>query len=74
MEAVDQLCSGKITATEYASALIDKAEEWECINSFAYFNTTQVGPLYLCHSSLKNKKISLAHSCVVADYGGRSCC
>ena len=43
VEAVDLLCRKKITAVQYASALLDRSGELQCLNTFATLDTTQVG-------------------------------
>ena len=41
-EAVDLLCSRKITAVEYAKALLARAEEIDCLNSYAELDSHKV--------------------------------
>jgi hypothetical protein len=41
-EAIDLLCARKLTAVEYATALLERAKKFECINSFAFLRPEQV--------------------------------
>jgi hypothetical protein len=50
-QAVDMLCNRDITAVQYASALLAKAQEYECINAWAEINPAkvcQVGFALMC--------------------------
>ena len=42
VEAVRMLCDRDIIAEEYATALLQKAHEWECINTWADIDPKQV--------------------------------
>ena len=46
VEAVTLLCNQTITAVEYAQALLQRAGELECLNSYAALNATQVTPAF----------------------------
>ncbi|EIE21247.1 amidase signature enzyme [Coccomyxa subellipsoidea C-169] len=41
-QAVEMLCARDITAVQYASALLAKAQEWECINAWAEIDPAKV--------------------------------
>ncbi|CAL8466175.1 g5711 [Coccomyxa elongata] len=41
-QAVDMLCARDVTAVQYASALLAKAQEWECINAWSDINPARV--------------------------------
>ena len=47
MEAVTLLCNQTITAVEYAQALLQRAGELECLNSYAALDATQVTPAFM---------------------------
>lgn len=52
-EAITQLCSGRITAVQYATALLGEAQRWECINAWSALNVERVaGPL--CYKLIGN--------------------
>lgn len=51
-EAVDLLCSRQITAVQYASALLDQAENIKCLNTYAELDRDKVTYQKLQASSL----------------------
>lgn len=63
-EAVEQLCSRKLTALQYAEAVIEIAETYTCLNIFSFLDKEKVRPCFTkvncwavmslpCASSLK---------------------
>lgn len=41
-EAVNLLCSRKISAVQYAEALLTRAEKYSCVNGFAFMDVEKV--------------------------------
>lgn len=41
-KAIDMLCSRKITAVQYAEALLDRAKAYACVNGFAFMDSEKV--------------------------------
>ena len=41
-DAVALLCARNITAVEYATAIIEKSEQHECLNGYAHFDPDKV--------------------------------
>ena len=59
-EAVKALCDRTITAVAYASAMLKKAEEWECLNAYAHLNATKVrkgGSRYLDNVFMRSRHL-----------------
>ena len=47
-EAVDSLCTRRVTAEQYAQAVLAQAESSVCINAYAALNVTKVSPTRCC--------------------------
>ena len=43
-EAVEQLCSKSCSAVQYATALLQRTLEWQCLNAVSAANVTQASP------------------------------
>ena len=46
-EAVEQLCSRNCTAVQYATALLQRTSEWQCLNAVSAANVTQASPGFI---------------------------
>lgn len=42
IKAIDLLCSRKITAVQYAEALLERIEKLSCVNGFAFVDSKKV--------------------------------
>ena len=41
-EAIEMLCSRRISAVQYAEALLDRAKTYACVNGFAFLDSQKV--------------------------------
>lgn len=41
-QAVQMLCARDVTAVQYASALLAKAQQWECVNAWSEVDAARV--------------------------------
>ena len=49
-EAIEQLCTGKVSAVEYSEALLAQNKLTACLNNFAALEPQQVQQGFLCQS------------------------
>ena len=61
-QAVEMLCARDITAVQYASALLAKAQEWECINAWAEIDPAKVKTVLECPCVLTAYRVMLRTS------------
>ena len=57
-EAVDRLCSGQITSTEYTSSLLAQIELHACLNNFAALEPEKVWPFVISREPAKSQALA----------------
>jgi Asp-tRNA(Asn)/Glu-tRNA(Gln) amidotransferase A subunit family amidase len=58
LQATELLCNKRITAVEYATELLQRATDFQCINAFAHINPEQVWPCPTQHGQDENLLVS----------------
>ncbi len=80
-EAVAQLCARKMTALQYAEAVIEVAETYSCLNAFSFLDKDKVGNIHVpslhsTHADLRHMRRYCMHlsSCQVRYVLLQQCC
>lgn len=68
VDAVARLCAGRITATEYAEALLAQIDTHQCLNTFASLDAAKVIEMCLhaqSQVSLKSDHLQASYTCII---------
>lgn len=73
VDAVARLCAGRITATEYAEALLAQIDTHRCLNTFASLDAAKVIEMCL-HAQSQVSRVITCRLPILVSQAVRFCC